>query len=232
MRGITKQGICGSDKAAVPGGNPVGPRHLGGWRARCARGDGHSVAARTGAGGRLAVTLLILLTLLAVPDVVRGDVLIRAAKDPVPVDVHVGSVREIIAGSPQDRRALASHAASKLVAVVDSYPRRVVALRLRDVPINFASLSASDQHWLEERWGEDSADFYESAVAKLLGELLDRVAAERRRAAIGVAGLPVEPGLLSLEEARRTNERYRAVIAELHPFVSLRWFLHGFHSEV
>ncbi len=150
---------------------------------------------------------------------------ILAAKDPVLVDIHAGSVREIMLASPKQRRELASRAVAEVVAAVDAYPRRLVAVRLRDASISFHSLPVADQEWLIERVGVNAAAVYESAVAALLDEVIDAVGAERGEAAVTVLGLPVEPGRIGFEAAQQTNERYGVVIDELDPFVSLRWFM-------
>ncbi len=127
--------------------------------------------------------------------------------------------------SPEQRRELASRAVAEVVAAVDAYPRRLVAVRLRDASISFHSLPAADQEWLIERVGVNAAAFYETAVAALLDEVIDAVGAERGDAAVTVLGLPVEPGRMGFEAAQQTNERYGVVIDELDPFVSPRWFM-------
>ncbi len=121
------------------------------------------------------------------------EVVIRAAKDPVLVQIDPGSIATILTALPEHRRERAHRAASRVVAAIDAYPGRVVALRVRGTALTFDSLAASDQQWVGELLGPNAVELYPAAVAAWLEDVIDAVAAERRHAAISVLGLPVEP---------------------------------------
>ncbi len=157
--------------------------------------------------------------------VAASDLSVWGAKDPVVIDIEAGSARAVMTASPQQHRELVDHVVGEVLAACDAYPRRIVAVHLEDVSISFDSLAASEQQWLEGRFGPDAPELYESAVAELIANVMNEVDAKRGDAAFTVLGLPVEPRSFDFVAARQTNERYRAVIDGLDPFVSPRRFL-------
>ncbi len=146
---------------------------------------------------------------------------IRAAREPVLVEVDTPTPRQMVAASPKERRGLVNWVVREVVAAVHDQPRRLVVIDLGDASISFYSLPATDQQRLKEEFGAKAVQIYESAVAEFLGSVMDEVG----NAPVSVLGLPVEPGFVGVEAARGTNRRYRSVIARLDPFVSAHIFL-------
>lgn len=147
------------------------------------------------------------------------------AKDPIAIDVHVDPVREVVAATAEGRVRTIQRIVGDLAAAVDAFPARCVVLRLKDCPLSFVRLNASDQAWIESQYSASARRQYETSLAELLESVLEEVNRIQPQAVVTVLGLPVEPGRNDFESARRTNERYQVLIDRLGSFVSVRSFI-------
>ncbi len=170
-------------------------------------------------GGLTAAVLAFALLRPSEPGTIIYE--IRPAREPVLVEVDTPTPRQMVAASPKERRGLVNWVVREVVEAVHDQPRRLVVIDLGDASISFSSLPATDQQRLKEELGAKVVETYESAVVDFLGSVMDEVG----NAPVSVLGLPVEPGFVGIEAARRTNHRYRSVIARLDPFVSAHIFL-------
>jgi hypothetical protein len=141
---------------------------------------------------------------------------------PVLVQVRLGSPQAVWTASTRHRRQLAGLAARQILPALGVRPHQLVVIELKDIPLSFSQLPAADQGEVHRRVGPFAAKRYESAVAALLDATIDTVAEAHPHAVLSVRGLPIEPedAGMSLEMARRSNERYGTVIDALGPFVS------------
>ncbi|MHC4588318.1 MAG: hypothetical protein ACYTAQ_03015 [Planctomycetota bacterium] len=153
-----------------------------------------------------------------------APVRVHGVDQPILFHVRVGSPDVVCMASAGKRRQMAGAAASQILPVVASRPEQVVVVCLRDLPLSYSLLAASDQRRIQQRFGAAAARRYESAVAALLNATINAVEQEHPRAVLSVLGLPVEPeeAGVSLEIARQSNARYATVIDGLGPLVSPR----------
>ncbi len=214
FKSMNRGARTGDPKEEATGGRPAG--------GITARGV---PAVRIPSLGRAAVTVIALGAVLAGSGVARAYNVVRAAKDPVLLEIFVGPMGEALDASPQRRRELAYPVAQAALAAVDAYPGRLVVFRVKGASISFDALPALHRQSLQERLGPDAAEHCERAVAEFLGGVIDVLAAERGDVVFSVLGLPAEPRGGDLQRAQRTNERYRTVIDRLDAFVPTRSFL-------
>ncbi|MHC4427745.1 MAG: hypothetical protein ACYS0D_03975 [Planctomycetota bacterium] len=146
---------------------------------------------------------------------------IHRAREPVLVRIKTGSAEEIAFASEGTLRRWVSDAARDVSKTLDKHPDRLVTLTLGKVPLSHGELPAHERRALHVRLSRDPVTVYESTLVRVLGEILDTVERERGAVArISVRGLPVEPRIVDQATARRTNARFRPVMARLDPLVS------------
>jgi hypothetical protein len=146
---------------------------------------------------------------------------IHRAREPVLVRIKTGSPQEIAFASEGTLRRWVSDGARDVSKALDKHPDRLVTITLGKVPLSHGELPAHERQALHVRLSRDPATVYESTLVRVLGEIVDTV--ERQRGAverISVRGLPVEPRIVDLATARRTNARFRPVMERLDPLVS------------
>ena len=152
---------------------------------------------------------------------------IDAAEHLVVVPVEVGSAEQVCKTGGRQRLRIAATASRAILRVARQVPNKVVVIHLRDVPLSFSSLPASDRRSLAQWFGQGAVRQYESSVARLLESMVHTVQSAQPRAAVSVLGLPIEPeeAGVSIEIARQSNERYGMVIDQLDSFVPGRSFI-------
>ncbi len=160
---------------------------------------------------------------------VRADLEYRidVAEHLVIVHAEVGSAEQVCNADDRQRLQIAAKASRKILPVARQHPNKVVVIDLPDVPLSFASLPSSDQWSFVQRFGQDAVRQYESSVARILDTMVHKVQRAEPHAALSVLGLPVEPerGVVSIEIAQQSNERYGTVIDRLDSFVPGRSFI-------
>ena len=161
------------------------------------------------------------------PGAAAAAVRIHEVTPPILFHVRVGSAEAVCKASPGKRRQMAWAAARRILPVVASRPQRTVVIALQDLPLSFSLLPTSDQRQFEQQLGRDAAKRYEASVAALLNATISAVERERPHAVLSVLGLPIEPEQagVSIEIARRSNQRYGTVIDRLGPLVPARRFV-------
>ena len=173
------------------------------------------------AGGVLGVVLIAVTGVALIdrgPRVIEYEVL--PARKPFLVEIDHGPALRIMAVDVQDFDALVGETVDPVVEAARDHPDRLIVIDLVSPSISFALLSASDQRMVEREWGPRGADVYESAVARFLERVVDRVGDPR----VSVMGLPVEPGAAGTDAARRTNRCFERVIERLDHLVTAHIF--------
>ena len=174
------------------------------------------------AGGVLGVVLIAVTGVVLIdrgPRVIEYDVV--PARKPFVVEIDHGPAPRIMAVDVQEFDALVGETVDTVVEAARNHPDRLIVIDLVSPSISFASLSACDQRMVEREWGPRAAEVYESAVARFLEWVVDRVGDPR----VSVMGLPVEPGAAGIDAARRTNRCFQRVIERLDHLVTAHIFL-------
>ena len=182
----------------------------------------------SGGRRRVAAVALVALTLAAATTalfiqraVSAPSYEIHRAREPVLVRIQTGSTEEIAFASEGTLRRWVSDAARDVSRALDAHPDRLVAMTLGTAPMSHGELPAHERRALHVRLSRDPAAVYESTLVRILTEVLNAVEAQRGPVArISVRGLPVEPRIVDEAAARRTNARFRPVMARLDPLVS------------
>lgn len=152
---------------------------------------------------------------------------IKSATEPLVVHISAGSAVAFGTLSARAQRAMVKRATEEILPGVESDPRRVVVIRLRDVPLSFTELSTNDRRRLASLLGSNAVARYENAVASFLAEVIEAVKRRDPGAILSVHGLPVEPEDVGadLSAVQPTNDRYSRVIDRIRPLVPARRFV-------
>ncbi len=142
-------------------------------------------------------------------------------QDLVLVKIEADPVQDV-AFAPSE---LAKRITDKVVAALETHPRRRVVIQLDGAPLAFDLLPQHEQRALGKALGERAGAQYETALAGILGDVLNTVVRSRGSAAIGVLGLPMEARRIDSATARTVNDRYQPVIDRLAAFVSPQSFV-------
>jgi len=161
-----------------------------------------------------------------------GEITVAGARDPVSVELRVGSIKHALDYSSSRSKTVRARMARQVSATCAAHPDRLVVLRFKDLPLRYEGLSGSSRKAVKRAAGEKTsesrsklADWYERRAARFVGDVVRR--AKDGGGLISVAGLPFEDGKgrKGWLDAGRLNRRYAGVIRQLDAFVASRSFI-------